>query len=362
MALEYKPDWEQTQANMRAWWAGEDFGRCALAVTAPRADAPDRPPPTPPDSIEDLWLDIDYHVARNEWVMEQTFYGGEAIPNWHSGYAGWNSHPTFIGCQVSLDRTTGWHEPILLDDRLVDHDYRELTIDPDGRYRTRAHEMLVAAAGWAEDRCVVGVGAIGGCGDTLAALRDTMRLLVDVSDCPEHVREFELYLMRQWSEVYDGLHAITREITEGSTCWNDIWAPGRYYVAHCDFSYMISPEMFRELFLPAIAWQTEFLDHCIYHVDGIPAFAHAQALCELPRLRALQIVPGAGKPGPLQYMAMLREIQAAGKGLELHLAPDDVKTALDHLDHRHLFIRTYCETQGQAESLLAEAQRWSRAG
>lgn len=40
MALKYRPDWEQTQARVQAWWAGEDFGRCELVVAAPRADAP----------------------------------------------------------------------------------------------------------------------------------------------------------------------------------------------------------------------------------------------------------------------------------------------------------------------------------
>jgi hypothetical protein len=361
VTLVYKPDWEQAQQNMRAWWAGEDFGRCALAVTAPRVEAPDEPPPTPPTNIEDRWLDIDYHLARCVWIMRRTFYGGEAIPNWNSGYAGWNAHPTYLGCPVSLDQTTGWWDPILSGEHLTDHDYREMVVDPDNRYWRHAREMLGAAVDWARGKCVVGIGAIGGCGDTLAALRDTMRLLIDVSDCREYVRDFDLYLMRQWAEIYDELYAITHEVTEGSTCWNDIWAPGKYYVAHCDFSYMISPAMFRQLFLPAIEWQTEFLDYCIYHVDGLGSYAHVPALCELPRLRALQIVPGAGKPGPLHYMDMLREIQAAGKGLELHIAPDEVQTALDHLEARHLFIRTHCETEEEAGELLLQAERWASA-
>ena len=360
MSLEYKPDWERAKENLRAWWAGEDVGRCALAVTAPRSKAPDEPPPTPPEKVEDYWLDIDYHIAYCEWAMRRTFYGGAAMPNWNGGYAGWNAHPTYLGCPVSLDETTGWWDPILVSESLRDYDYTELVIDAENRYWRRAREMLTAAVQWAGGKCVVGVGAIGGCGDTLAALRDSMRLLIDVSDCPEYVRDFEFHLMRQWAELYDELYAITHEVSEGSTCWNDIWAPGKYYVAHCDFSYMISPRMFRELFLPVIEWQTRFLDCCIYHVDGIAAFAHVPALCELPGLRALQIVPGAGKPGALHYMDMLREIQAAGKGLELHLTPDEVGTALEYLDPQHLFIRTYCPTEEQARRLIREAERWSK--
>ena len=41
MNLLYKEDWEETKERYKAWWAGENFGRCAFWVTAPRDDAPD---------------------------------------------------------------------------------------------------------------------------------------------------------------------------------------------------------------------------------------------------------------------------------------------------------------------------------
>jgi hypothetical protein len=35
-----------------------------------------------------------------------------------------------------------------------------------------------------------------------------------------------------------------------------------------DFSYNIGPGMFRDIFLPIIRRQTEFLDHSVYHVTA----------------------------------------------------------------------------------------------
>ncbi|HUU20960.1 MAG TPA: hypothetical protein VM389_00360, partial [Phycisphaerae bacterium] len=78
MALLYKEDWAETKQRMIAWWAGENFGRCGLAVTAPRKGR--APAPTPPDTPEKMWYDLDYWSARNEWEHGRTFYGGEAIP------------------------------------------------------------------------------------------------------------------------------------------------------------------------------------------------------------------------------------------------------------------------------------------
>ena len=58
MFLLYKPDWEQAQQHLLAWWAGEAIGRCALSVTAPRADPPPlAPPPLPRDPIQ-RWTDL----------------------------------------------------------------------------------------------------------------------------------------------------------------------------------------------------------------------------------------------------------------------------------------------------------------
>ena len=43
--LEHKEDWAEAKARMTAWWAGDNVGRCGLAVTAPRDHGPDVPPP-----------------------------------------------------------------------------------------------------------------------------------------------------------------------------------------------------------------------------------------------------------------------------------------------------------------------------
>ena len=106
--------------------------------------------------------------------------------------------------------------------------------------------------------------------------------------------------------------------------------------------------------------QTRFLDHCVYHVDGLGNFAHLDALLELPRLQAIQILPGAGKPSPLYYMDVLKKVQAGGKNLHISIGSGEVKTALKELSARGLFIQTRCETEDEARALLKNVERWSR--
>jgi 5-methyltetrahydrofolate--homocysteine methyltransferase len=179
-------------------------------------------------------------------------------------------------------------------------------------------------------------------------------------DRPDQVRAADQYLMDLWCHVYDRFHQITCEAAQGSTCWFRLWSPGKFYAVQNDFSYMISPRMFEEIFLPTIEKQTTFLDHTVYHVDGVGAFAHVEALCALSRLQALQILPGAGKPSPLHYMDVLKRVQAAGKNLHITIPPEEVETALSELSARGLFINTHCETEDDARALLTNAQQWSR--
>jgi hypothetical protein len=358
-ALEYKPDWEETKQRFRAWWNREDFGRCGIAVRAPRAGIPDVEAPPLPRRLEDRWLDLEYICSANEHRMSRAFYGGEALPVWNAGYPGWDTIQSFLGSPIVLKEDTGWNLPTFGDGKLADHDYRTLAIAPDNRwwlFADRVHRLAVEES---KGKSLPGIQGIGGTGDTLAALRGTQALLYDVMDCPEYVHEFDAHLIRLWAEVYEKFHQITREGAEGSTTWTHLWSPGRYYLPHNDFSNMISPGVFRDLFLPTIRWQTEYLDHSLYHLDGELSYRHLDALLELPKLGGIQVLTSVGH-SPLEHLDVLTKVQRAGKNVFIILKHDEVEYALAHLSSRGLFIDTECTTQEEAERLLANAERWSK--
>ena len=173
------------------------------------------------------------------------------------------------------------------------------------------------------------------------------------------VRDAEDWLMEMWCDFYDRSYAVVRDASQGSACFFGIWAPGKTYGVSNDFSYNISTAMFKEMFLPAIERQTRFLDYSIYHVDGVEAFRHVDVLCGLPRLQAIQILPGAGKPSPLHYMEVLKKVQKAGKNLHIAIPLEEVKPALDQLSARGLYISSWCRTESEARHMLKNAERWS---
>ena len=355
-SLLYKEDWGEAQERYKAWWAHENIGRCGLWVTAPRADAPDEPKPEEPKDPEVKWRDLDYWARRMEWNFRRTFYGGEAVPIWNFGYPGRESIGAFLGCPITLGPDTGWVDPILTGDNL---DVSALKIDPGNPWWKFTLNALKFGAEQCRGKALLSTGAFGGCGDTLAWLRGTEPLLFDVIERPDEVSAAEERLMDMWFEVFQAFNSITRPVTGGSAGWFSLWSPGKFYAVQNDFSFNIGPDTFRQVFLPVIRRHTEFLDNSIYHVDGVDAFRHVEALCELPRLQALQILPGAGKPSPLHYLDVLRKVQAAGKNLHISIPCGEVETALRELSARGLFIATSCQTEAEARDLLKKAEQWS---
>ena len=360
MELLYKPDWEETKQRMAAWWAHEDFGRAAIAVVAQKSGVNyDELAPLPPKK-DDWWVDFDYLHAIHEYRMQTTYFGGEAIPIWNTG-DGWINIAGFVGCPVTMKEETGWVDPILTNGELTGYDYHKVVIEPGNpwwKFSLKVHQF---AAEEARGKSIPALQALGGAADTLAAIRGTQNLSLDVMDCPEYVAEFDLYLMKQWIEVHDKFYSIIQDSAQGSTTWsNYLWAPGRFYFPMCDFSYMISTKMFTRLFLPSIEMQVNYLDYSLYHLDGEGAFKHLDVLLALPKLNGFQIVPGDGKPTAVHYMDMLKKIQRAGKNLQLLLPPEDIETALDNLSSQGLYITTRCNTEEEARNLLKKVEKLSK--
>lgn len=358
MSLKYKPDWEETKKRYVAWWNGEYIGRALLTVHAPKADPPSLTRPTPPANPEQRWIDRDYLIAFVNYWLDTSYFGGDSYPMWHAGYPGHVSIPAFVGCPVSFQEDTVWWDPIIDDDSL---DVRRFTIDPDNRWWKYGIDLQHLAVREAQGRCIPGiVAAFGGCGDTLAAYRGSEKLLLDCIERPDAVREAEMVLMEQWKTIYDTFYTIARDAAEGSSTWFGLWAPGKSYATHCDFSFNISPKMFRDLFLPALEMQVNYLDYPIYHLDGTGAFGHLPAIMELEKLRVVQVLPGAGQPSPIHFLDVCKEVQAGGKNLHISIPAHEVPQALSLLSAKGLCIDTWVRTEQEAKDLVTFVERESK--
>jgi len=361
MRMCYKEDWDQAARRMEAWWAGEVIDRACIAVTASRGK-PGAALQPPKDDFA-RWADPDYLIAACEAGFANTYFGGEAFPTRTLliGYAALGNPATYV------ERTI-WTEPVIERWSNAGEAAGQTSVpcppkltrwhfDPqnDGWQATkRVTETLVEAGA---GKWMVSIATVPTPTDALSSLRGPERLCVDLVEHREHVVAMRDYLADVWFRCYDELHRIIQRQMRGSTSWLPVWSPGRTYTLQCDFSCMISPRMFREFVIPELEAQTRWLTHTIYHLDGPGAVQHLDALLELPRLNAIQWVPGAGAPPPLKWLPLLKRIQQAGKGLHISIAKEDVEAALAELSPKGLFIATSCKTIAEADALLRMAAR-----
>jgi hypothetical protein len=128
--------------------------------------------------------------------------------------------------------------------------------------------------------------------DTLAAMRGTEELLMDLVERPGWVRACLRSITDLYFRYYDMLYDMVRDEVGGSIFW--AWAPGRMSKFQCDFSAMISPPMFGEFMLPVLTEMCERVSYCMYHWDGPGALPHLDHLLSIPTLDMIQWTPGKG--------------------------------------------------------------------
>lgn len=350
----YKEDWEMAQERLMAWWEREIVDRVVIQVTAPRPGERRIPPPA---SLEQQWLDIEYRLDAAEDRMRHTYYGGEAFPAFWPNL-GPDIFVAYLGAELIFGEHTSWSVPLLKDWSQLD----QIRFDKSNRWWQLREQMLEAAGQRFQGKAILGVTDLHGGGDAVAALRDPQVYAIDLIEHPDKVREATALVERAWFEIFAGEREVVAKYSEGMTTWMNLWHLGNWYPVSCDFICMISPALFREFILPELLAEINYLDRSIFHLDGPKAAAiHLDALLAIEKLDAIQWVPGANSGPVAQWFPMLKRIQAAGKGLLLHIEARELDEVMATLSPRGLCISTSASSVEEADALIARAAKLTRA-
>jgi len=356
--VQYKEDWDKTQQRFAGWLAGEAFARPLIQVTAPRRGTTGSSSWTGWNFVHDP-----EHPEKAIEAFEQrcriTYFGGEAFPNlWIN--MGPGCLAAYLDCEpLILPGTVWFREANLSWDEIL-----QVQLDPENEWWRRTRDFTHLACQYGAGKFFVGVTDLNAVLNVIAFLRGNERLLVDLIENPNQVKQACQHILDLWFACYDELLGITRRCGEGCSTWMGLWFPGRGSDVQCDFSAMISPAMFEEFVVPHLQEQCRRLDHSIYHWDGPGQIPHLDLLLDIPELDGIQWVPGAGNPpvGSPKWFDLYKRIQAKGKLLVLQgMARQDVQRVLEELSPRGLLISTTCDSEQEARDLLRCAEQWSRA-
>lgn len=354
----YKENWDLIRQHFESFFAGEDIGRPLLQVTAPKKNVTVKP--------DWNWWTIAHNLDHPEKALESfeyycqsTFFGAEALPNLAINL-GAGSLAGYLGCVPTIAEDTIWFEERRIDSY---QDILNLNIDPGNYWWQKTLEITRLSADFGRGKYLTGQADLNAVLNILAFLRGNERLLMDLIDHPDEVKQAADHLTNLWFYCYDELANIINQHSDGMTTWMDVWFPGRGSDVQCDFSAMISPAMFAEFVLPHLQEQCRRLDYSIYHWDGPGQIPHLEILLDIPELDGIQWVPGAGQPGPgsPKWFPLYHRIQERGKLLVLSVVDKrDVLNLVENLSPKGLLIQTQCDDEDEARELIASVERAAR--
>jgi len=281
---------DEVRKRMTTWWNGGDIGRPAMHITVPR--------PKPLEEIEVIpapegWVthystsNFDYRVNLSARQCINTYYLGESVPNVSPDLAP-NCLALYLGCKGVESPGTVWCEPFIDNPGEAKFEY-----DRDNFYWNFSFRLGQEQLRLSKGKFLIAFPDLIEGFDTLAAMRGTQKLLIDLIDRPQWVHNCLRHITDRYFHYYDILYDMFRDEVGGSIFW--AWAPGRMAKFQCDFSDMISPSMFGEFMLPVLTEMCERVSYCMYHWDGPGALEHHDHLLSIPKLTMLQWTPGAGQ-------------------------------------------------------------------
>mgnify|MGYP001017254800 CR=1 FL=1 len=349
MQLEFKPDFEQARQRWTAYWKGESDRPVVASVVPKESVTPVEAPrylaafSCEPDAI------IDQVLA---WAETHEFLG-EAIPFYYLEF-GADHFSALLGGELRLHEGSGdtsWLVPFVGED----WDEAEIRFQPECYWWRRTVEFIRAFRARCDGKLLVAAPTLVAGLDCLAAIGGQERLAMDLVMQPEAVQRALSRVRKAYEEILDALAVELDYETWGSLNRHGFYSPGRTNVPQCDFSCMISKEMFAEFQLPCLAHESQQLDHSCYHLDGPGAIHHLEAICSLPGIQAIQWVAGAGAGEQQDWMRLHRRIDELGKGQYFGGNAETVERLARRFRSKQLYFRTSIPKR-ELDSLLLKLE------
>jgi len=349
-------NFEYLEKRYTDFWNLENYDRPLMCVCA-QVETP-LPYIMAPDSLLEKWEDLDYILASSVRRIENTYYGGEAVPVFDPNF-GPDILGAIAGCEIEYGANTSWAVHNVGDWE----QHPALEFDENNRWWKKLEELTKVVAENASGRYLTAITDLHPGTDGLVSLRGPEGLCYDLIDCAEQVHLRISQLFDIYTEVYTRLDAIISAHQKGTINWSTVWHPNKkWYMTSSDFSCMVNSDDFEEFVVPGLTKEHEFLDAAIYHLDGPDALRHLDRILELPGLDGVQWVPGAGQHGALHWIPVYKKIQDAGKIVLASCRADEVGALCAELNPEgvHLFVEG-CKKQSDVNDLLKLAERETRA-
>jgi len=354
----WKPNLEETKQHYINWWNHKgivlNMWEHFQEGVKPHADIPE---PKPYKDLNQRWFDPEWRAEYLDWYVAHSSLMADMLPVANT-QLGPGSLAAILGGVFEGGEDTIWihPNPHYTDDIIFDRNHPNWLLHK---------ELLKACKKKAQGHYYVGMPDLMEGMDVLAAMKGTDQVLLDTVMQPEVLERQMQQINDIYFQVFDELYDIIREGDEMAFCYFSSWAPGKMSKLQSDISTMISVDDYRRFVQPFIREQCQKIDYTLYHLDGVGAMHHLDALLEIKELNAIQWTPGVGEPqgGSPKWYDLYRKILDGGKSImACWVTLDELRPLLDHIggDGVHLEMDFHNEREVEEAMKIVQDFEHSR--
>ena len=353
----WKQNLEETKQHYIDWWNHKGivlnmWEHFQEGVT-PHADIPE---PKPYRDLNQRWFDPEWRAQYLDWYVAHSSLMADMLPVANT-QLGPGSLAAILGGVFEGGEDTIWIHP---DPNYTD----DIVFNPEHPNWLLHKDLLRACKQKAQGHYYVGMPDLMEGLDVLAAIKGTDKVLLDTVIQPEVLEHQMQQINDIYFRVFDELYDIIREGDEMAFCYFSSWAPGKMSKLQSDISTMISVDDYRRFVQPFIREQCQKIDYTLYHLDGVGAMHHLDALLEIKELNAIQWTPGVGEPqgGSPKWYDLYKKIIAGGKSImACWVTLDELRPLLDNIGGDGVHIEMDFHNEQEVEQALAIVDEYQHA-
>ncbi len=354
MIKTWKENWDESRERYLQWWQGKGL-LISMWEHLDKEGAPHEqvPKPAVAKDMDQFWFDPQWRARYLHHYLSKSSLKADILPvaNTHLGPG---SLAGILGAELEGAPDTIWirHDEAFGDDIIFDENNGWLKVHLD---------LLKACKKLSGDRYFVGCPDLCENLDTLAGLKGNQAVLIDMLMRPDVLEQQMQAINDVYFDVFDRIYDIIQVDGEMAFCYFSLWAPGKVSKLQCDISTMISEADFRRFAQPFLREQCQKIDYTLYHLDGVDAIRHLDAMLEIDELNAIQWTPGVGEPqgGDPRWYDLYKKILAHGKSImPCWVELDELEPLLDNVGADGVQVLMHFHTEADIDKALKIADAY----
>ncbi len=352
--ITWKQNIEESKKRYTDWWNGkgivltmwehlEKEGTPHAQIVKPAA----------PKDLKQYWFDPNWRADNLNYQLSRSSFKADIMPvaNTHLGPG---SLAAILGAELDGGEDTIWirHKKGFNSNILFDEN------NPNWKLHV---DLVKACKQQSNGNYFVGCPDLCEGLDALASLKGTQETLLDMIMQPDELKAQLQTINDIYFKVFNQIYDIINVDGEMAFCYFSIWGPGTVSKLQSDISIMVSEEDFRTFAQPYLREQAQKIDYTLYHLDGVDAQRHLEAVLEIEELNAIQWTPGVGEPqgGDPRWYDLYKKILAGGKSIMANwVTMDELERLIDNIGTDGLHINVDFKSEKEIDEALKIVEKY----